>query len=237
VPSGARIAIVSTIARPLTITSGPISTADFNSVWNAAPYTKPSYLSAWAGKGDDLVIQRVNLDPLFHRLILLNRDPQPDPASFSINSTNTRFVTNWISSYYLDGTVVGLCTNTVPMYRFVLTSDISFAFDRGMWRSTFSGGGSDNSALAKTFVAFAQNFTSITNTAASASATGADTQGALSGIYAFMYTFTLWANRCPHFYAGSASINSSSEYSILDKLGANSVGLIDTATGNGGLLK
>src|SRR5260370_32724375 len=94
----------------------------------------------------------IYLGPLFDGLILVKRDPLPSPAAFSINSTNIQYVTSLTSSYYLDGTVVGLCISNTPTYRFVLASDISYAFDTGMWRSTFSSGGKDNSTTAKSFV-------------------------------------------------------------------------------------
>lgn len=230
-----RIVIVSTIAEALPYTNGAIDTASFNSIWNVAQSAKPSFFSTWTGRGEDLVIQRLNLDSLFHRLVLLNRDPTPSPAAYSINSTNTRLLTNWTSSYYLDGTVVGLCSYTLPMYRFVLGGDVSYAFDAGMWRSTFGGGGKDNSDTAKAFVAQTSAFLSVTNTAAGA-ARGASSQGSVSAMFAFMYTYSLWANRCPHFYYSGNNQSAATEYLILESLGGNSQ-IIDAVTGNNGLLK
>src|SRR5262249_1887394 len=128
VPMNARIAIVSTIAKALPYTNGPLSTANFNSIWNASQGTKPSFFSAWTGNPDDLVIQRITLDPLFHRLILCNRDKNGTVTpAFSINSTNTNpnartnvttTAAGW-SSYYLDGSTVCLWVGGTLTNRFV----------------------------------------------------------------------------------------------------------------------
>ncbi len=240
VPSNARLLLVSTIATALPSTNGPLSTANFNTIWDATLYSKPTFFSTWNGKGDDLVIQRLRLDPTFHRLILANRDAS-GAAAFSINSTNPvnrlsvpNSGTGW-SSYYLDGTVVGLWSNTVPTYRFVLTSDISFTFESGTWRAQLTGGGKDNSATAQSFANQATTFLATANYAGSHQ--GADTQGALSSFYTFMYAYTLWANKCPHFqYTGSQL--QAIEFQILDAMGSGgNAGIINNATGSGGLLK
>jgi len=234
VPSSTRIAIVSTIARALPYTNGAIGSANFSSVWNAAQYTKPSFFSSWTGKGDDLIIQRVNLDSLFHRLILVNRDPTPSPAAYSINSTNTQLLTNLTSSYYLDGTVVGLCSYAVPIYRFALTSDISFTFESGSWHAQLTGGGKDNSATAQSFANQALTFIGTASTPGSHQ--GADTQGLVSGFYSFMYAYTVWADKCPHFAWTGNSVQAV-DYLILDALAKNN-GIIDGAAGSqNGLIK
>ena len=249
VPLKIRIVLVSTIAKALPYTNGAIDSANFNSVWNATNYTKPSFFSSWKGKGDDLVIQRINLDSMFHRLILINRDGTNSPAAFSINSTNVLSATNSVlgwssfppnsqsiwSSYYLDGTVVGLCANTVPGYRFVLNGDLSYVFDANLWRAQLAGGGTDNSAVAQTFANQAGTFLATANY--SGSHQGADTQGVLSAFYTFMYAYSIWANKCPHFqYTGNSA--QAVEFKILDVMGQQgNSGIIYTATGTGGLLK
>jgi hypothetical protein len=241
-PLNARIAIVSTISKPLPYVNGSLSTANFNSLWNDLPYKTPSYLTAqgWTGNSYDLVIQRITLDPLFHRLVLANRDPST-AAAFSINSTNssetltvTNNATGW-SSYYLDGTVVGLWNGGNLKSRFVLSRDTSFTFEGGQWGTTPTGSGKDGGLTAQSFVDIAKVFITMPNSGHQ----GADTQGALSAFYSFMYAYTIWANKCPHYqYVGNA--NSAVDFQVLKMLGQNSsAGIIYNTTGStgGGLLK
>src|SRR5439155_22575942 len=113
---------LSTIAIALPYSNGGINSANFSSIWNAANYTKPSFLSSWTGKGDDLVIQRINLDPLFHHLILTTRDTST-AAGYSVNSSSRYSVpntTNGLDSYYLDGTAIGLWSGATLTNAFVL---------------------------------------------------------------------------------------------------------------------
>jgi hypothetical protein len=251
VPLNARIAIVSTIAKALPYTNGPLSTANFNSIWNATQGTKPSFFSGWTGNPDDLIIQRITLDPLFHRLILSNRDKNGTVTpAFSINSTNTNpnartnvttAAAGW-SSYYLDGSTVCLWAGGTLTNRFVLTRDTSLTFEAGQWGGQPSGSGEDNSQTSQNFVNVAKAF--ISTAAIPGAHSGSDTQGALSAFYTFMYAYTLWANGCPHFQYTSSSIKNSLDWTILDSLGHNGVGgangsIINgtTGTSGGGLLQ
>jgi prepilin-type N-terminal cleavage/methylation domain-containing protein len=240
--SGARIAIVSTIAKAFPNVNGPLSTANFNSVWNAAQGATPSYLTSlgWTGKGDDLVIQRLNLDRLFHRLLLETRDASSS-ARFSINSTApaaTLAVPNnasgW-SSYYLDSSVVGLWSGSILTNRFVLNGDISFVFDGGMWQAQLTGAGEDNSTVATNFGYQAASFIATDNVPNGHQ--GGTAQSVLSAFYSFMYSYTIWANECPHFQANATSLGQQTDYLILDALGGNGK-IIDSASGyQNGLLK
>ena len=235
IPSGGRIAIVSSIARALPFTNGAISSANFDSLWNATQGTVPRYLSGlgWRGNADDLVIQRIPVDPLFHHIILSSRDPSAG-AGYSINSTNlidrAAVPTN---TYYLDGSIVALWVGNILTNRFVLTSDTSLIFEAGIWRNQLSGDGTDNSITAQNFTIQAQIF--IGTAGIPGSHQGADTQGALSAFYSFMYAYTIWANKCPHFQFSGNNGTAAVDYQILNALGQNgSGGIINGATGSGG---
>lgn len=248
VPLNARITIVSTIAKALPYANGALPAASFNSIWNAAQGTKPSYFSGWSGNPDDLVIQRITLDPLFHRLILANRDKNATVTpAFSINSTNTDPYarsnvlsgTCW-SSYYLDGSTVCLWVGGTLTNRFVLTRDTSRTFEGGQWGGQPTGSGEDNSQTAQDFVNVAKAF--IQTPPPPGSHQGSDTQGALSAFYTFMYAYTLWANKCPHFDYTGTQIKNSVDWQVLDMLGQKGTGgsqggVINGTTGpNSGLL-
>jgi hypothetical protein len=246
IPVGARMLLVSTIGKALPFTNGPLSSANFNSIWNASQGTLPSFFSTWTGKPDDLVIQRIALDPLFHRLILVNRDKNSTTTpAFSINSTNpsssqplTSGGSGW-SSYYLDGSTVCLWIGGTLTNRFVLSRDTSRTFEAGQWGGQPTGSGEDSSGTAQSFVNVAKAF--ISTATIPGGHQGADTQGALSAFYTFMYAYTLWANGCPHFQYTSSSIKNSVDWQILDFLGGNgtSPGTINGTTGpsGGGLLQ
>ena len=237
-PLNARMAIVSTIARALPYSNGGINSANFSSIWNAANYTKPSFLSSWTGKGDDLVIQRINLDPLFRHLILTTRDTST-AAGYSVNSSSVHSAVpntpTGLDSYYLDGTAIGLWVGATLTNTFLLKGDTSFTFDQGMWRSGLSGGGKDNSTPATNFSYQAKLFINTDNVPGGQQ--GATAQSLLSAFYSFLYGYTIWANECPHFKSSASSPGQQTDYQLLDGLGANSA-IIDAAAGKqNGLLK
>src|ERR1051326_7790434 len=71
-----RLMIVSSLARALPISTGIPSSTEFNAMWNAAEGVLPATATwtNWAGTGEDLRIRKVNLDPLFYQLILVDHD-------------------------------------------------------------------------------------------------------------------------------------------------------------------
>ena len=228
-PSGGRAMIVSTIARGLPISSGWLSgsATAFNDIWITPPLSKPSTWS-WAGSGEDLTIQRFTTDSLFHHLILGNRDNSTQPG-FSIDSTAvasktsvTHNGTGW-DAYYLDGTVVSLWVDNALTNSFVLTSDISFTFSGGMWRAQLAGGGASNGGTATNFAAFGNQFAQTQ----SSSTKGSDPAGVMTAFASFMYTYTIWANECPHFQTTASGFPQTADWAILDQIKT----IIDQNTG------
>jgi hypothetical protein len=240
-PSSARVVLLSTIGTPLPNTNGPLATANFNSIWNVSEGVVPTYLAnlSWQGRADDLVIQRVSLDQMFHHLILTTRDSAGN-AGYSINSRSSHSTVpntpTGMDSYYLDGTTVGLWDGLTLTNSFILTRDLSFTYEGGMWQAQLTGGGQDNSILATNFAYQASLFVLAANVPGSHQ--GSDTQGLLSAFYSFMYGYTIWANECPHFQSPASSPGQQTDYQLLNALGANN-GIIDSTAGStgGGLLK
>jgi prepilin-type N-terminal cleavage/methylation domain-containing protein len=239
-PASARAMIVSTIARGLPLSSGRPTSGDFNDIWNTPPLKKPSTWTGWNGSGEDLTIQRFNVDSLFHRLILVNRDNSTQPA-FSIDSTSALSKVPVVHNstppdpYYLDGTVVSLWVGSILTNSFVLNSDISFIFDGGMWRAQLVGpvaSSSSSGGAATNFSAFANAFI---NTPTSNNK-GTDPMGVLTGFASFMYAYTIWADECPHFQTAASGYPQTTDYVILGAI----EGLLDKAIGytdSSGLLK
>ena len=243
-PSSARIVIVASIGRALPYNNGALATASFNSIWNVPQGAVPGYFTNlnWRGTADDLLIQRVSLDKMFHHLVLTTRD-NSTAAGCLINSTNVSDrvtvpnTASGLDSYYLEGTTVGLWDGKNLTNSFILTRDLSFTFDGGMWQAQLTGASQKNSVLATNFAYQASLF--IKTALVPGSHQGSDTQGLLSAFYSFMYGYTVWANECPnHFVSTASSQGQETDYQFLNVLGANN-GIIDATAGSkaGGLLK
>jgi hypothetical protein len=224
-----------------------LSTANFNSIWNAAQSTTPAFLTTqgWNGNPYDLVIQRVSLDTVFHRLIMTTRDNSTN-AGYSINTSAYASVptgASGINTYFLDGSVVRLATllsggGTTNEVRLTLTRDMSFTFEAGTWHWQLNGSGTSGATTAESFANEAARF--ISTTQIPGQHQGADPQGTLSAFYTFMFSYTLWANKCPHFQFSGNNGNQDADYQILNMLGqTGGGGVIDGATGSGsgGLLQ
>ena len=135
-PNSARIMILSSIGSALPVSSGVLSAASFNDIWNTPSMVKPASWAAWSGgKGEDLVIQRINMEPLFYRLILVNRGAN-NAATFSIDGNNPQQVPGgnleW-DAYYLDGTMLNLNSTNILVNQTLLKRDVSYVFENGAW--------------------------------------------------------------------------------------------------------
>ncbi len=242
-PSNARLMIVSTIASAnAPVASGPW--ANLHDVWNTPQYAKPASWTGFPGTGEDICIQRLNLESLFHQLVLVNRD-RVGAASFAINSTNaTLLTTNIWNNWYLDGSVVSLCnSNGVPVARYVLKRSTSFVFENGAWLGQL-GGGPTTTNLAEGFSASAVNFfNSLWNADTGSQGGKGSTQSAvLSALCNFMLDYTMWANTTPPFNAhGVSPIGQVPMFQILNGgpwAGQGDLGVLTeiTGAGNWGLL-
>jgi hypothetical protein len=249
-PDTARVMIVSSLAAPLPIASGVQSSSDFNAIWNAPDGAKPSTWTTWTGTGDDLRVKKLNLEPLFHQLILFNHDPtNAPPAPFSIDRGTTNFVASgppgW-NKYYLEGSDLWLFDSNLNLRtRYLLNRSISFIFESGSWRGQIQGGqtfNDTNGVVASAFLTLASTFYGK-GVSSAAQSTGASPSAVLVTMYTFMFNYVFWATECPHFdwhgYTGSTP-SLLPEYKVLDDMGQTATpggGSIDSYSGNNGLLK
>jgi hypothetical protein len=196
-------------------------------------------LASWNGRGDDLVVQRVDYAPLFHRLVLVNRDTN-NSASFRINEGSAVAVVNTappnvgLDLYYLDGTVVSLCDgNGGPMTKLVLARDVGYVFEAGFWRDQIMGlsfGSNQPDDFAAKAAAFLES--TWNSNARQGGGNTSDQQAVLSAMYSFMYTYTLWANQQPHFtYHGAPSAGQVPEFEMLSDVGDDN-NFLDVCTRN-----
>src|SRR5207248_1245007 len=149
-PLSPRLMILSSIGRgvPGGIANGVPSSTNFNAIWdwNDAGGTVPSApaFAGWPGSGEDLKIQRINLSPLFVRLVLTTN--VSESAYYSIDSTNSADRYNVPSpgrdGYFIRNSVLYLYTHgrTIIDSQQILTRDTSFVYDQNVWRSSLTGG-------------------------------------------------------------------------------------------------
>jgi prepilin-type N-terminal cleavage/methylation domain-containing protein len=216
---------------------GALSPTEFDRLWNLADGAKPSG-GGWDSfhcRGDNFLVARVNYAPLFHHLLLLNRETNQVPA-FTINDAGPQYINRvpnadnpgW-DAYYLDGTVVGLCDTTgQPMTRYVIERDISFVWEDGKWRADILGM-PESQTLADDFAQKAAEFLAAMRYGGANQ--GANQQGVVTAMYDFMFSYVFWANECPLFNTHGVSIEQVAEYRTLDWIGGKGSG-----AGNGGRL-
>src|SRR5439155_3894460 len=113
-PASARVMIVSSLSKDLPVVTGIPASSEFNAIWDTPDGAKPSTLTwtSWSGSGDDLRIKKLNLQPQFYQLILINHDTtRVGRYSIDSNPANGLGVTAGgagTNSFFLDGSVVGL---------------------------------------------------------------------------------------------------------------------------------
>jgi hypothetical protein len=181
-PVSPRVIIVSSLSTPLPsfVTSGPASSAVFSNLWNwpdqsAAP--PAGWPANWYNRGADLVVQRINLAPLFVHLTLQNYPPIytiTGQGQYAIDHLLTNQVpsilnnNNGVNAYFLKSTVLSLLTETGAGGSLqadqILSKDASFFYIQGVWRGTIDFGTNINqsvspaAAMGSVFVATAQAF-------------------------------------------------------------------------------
>ena len=202
-PTGARLLVLSSLgSRGIPMTSGRPKASDFNALWNDAPGTLTPGVpvgSTWPDPAD-VVIQRINLSPLFMHLVLTwfssdtnayySIDDQIRPTSFSANQST------WVDSYFLKDSVLGLysgATNSGALdSKQIMTRDLSFVYYLDGWRDPLSG----NITLTATNASSAFDFSAIVNAFLSSpgnTAAGAATQtNAVQAFIDYMSAYTNW---------------------------------------------
>ncbi len=144
-----RLIILSSIGQPLpNMTNGIPSSTDFDAIWNWTDGTSaPPVGSLFNGftRGDDLKVQRINLSPLFVRLILSIYPKAGNTNGFysidwsASNSFTNPVPTNDLVAYYIQNSRLRLYATNMVDSEQILIKDSSFVFDEGIWRSSISG--------------------------------------------------------------------------------------------------
>ncbi len=149
-PINPRVMLLSSLGRPFTnlVSGNSLSSGDFSNIWNAAEGTVPSatVFNNWRGSGEDLKIQRINLAPLFVRLMLFTNSS----STFSYYSVDTGSSSNLVSSginnggFFLQNSVLSLyaqtnSSTTILDSQQILSQDASFIYYQNVWRTAIVG--------------------------------------------------------------------------------------------------
>jgi hypothetical protein len=147
--------IVSSLGKtlPASITSGVLGASDFSALWNSADNTVPTTgaWTNWPGDPTDVVVQRINLAPLFVHLVMskYNSSSYGYYTVDGIDGTTVPTQATYVDGYFLQGSVLTLYTNQYATNldsKQILTADASFVFEVGKWRGTLQGGSPGNGA-------------------------------------------------------------------------------------------
>ena len=150
-PVSPRVMILSSIGRalPAGLVSGVANAANFTNIWNSADGTVPAapVFSGWAGSGNDLKVQRVDLSPLFVQL-QLTRNVSSCCPRYSID------LDNWNSAIAVSGTISdwpGYFIQNSILYLYnhggeldsqqILIRNNTFIYDQNVWRGSIGGEG------------------------------------------------------------------------------------------------
>ena len=144
-PANARMMLVSSLGKNLPIASGMPSASDFAALWDVSPGTVPSSgaWAGWTGDPEDVKIHRVNLSPLFVKLVLTTYLSATN-GQYTIDSSPMNSVpyTNGFAAYFLKGTGLrlycGSPDSTLNSSQ-ILNEDSSFVYEGGAWKNFLQG--------------------------------------------------------------------------------------------------
>ena len=156
-PQNPRVIIISSLgqALPAGVVSGVFGTTAngyFADLWNAAIGTVPNDAAwtGWTGNPADLVIQRIDLTPLFVPVQLITDSASATFGYFTIDGLGSPIVANKAvagsdyTHYFILGSILNLydgsATSTLDT-RLIINGAGSFIFQNGVWRSNGNGSG------------------------------------------------------------------------------------------------
>jgi hypothetical protein len=142
-PSGVRFIILSSVGRVLPA----INPSDFDNIWTTPKGSVPSSFSSWGGRGEDLLMERIELGSKFHKILLMNVDRAPAAAIYSIDNSITNSVTaqSTFSAYFINGTILNIFRpdGTVD-FRELIHEDFSLVYQNGRWGRELDAGSNDD---------------------------------------------------------------------------------------------
>jgi prepilin-type N-terminal cleavage/methylation domain-containing protein len=163
-PLNARLMIVSSVGGPaLPLSSGTLGAADFETLWTNTVYTTGVW-AGWNGRPEDVIKELIDLTPLFVQAGFVTTSSATTLGPYQAgDDTNMMYAlksSSPVNAYYLQNTVIRLYDvlsgTTYLDATHVLTDDVSFRFEAGIWKSGSVGsatpGGMDLAGAASSFL-------------------------------------------------------------------------------------
>lgn len=208
--AGTRMLVVSSLgaALPAIMSSpGTNATRVFDLLWNAPEATEPDGWT-WGGTWNDILIQRLNLRPLFAQVVLNNNSPFTGRFSVDVTNSHVALPSNPYSSFYLVRSVLGLHGDAPSQASRLQVRQVlqdvstvtnaspyqlcpSFVYDQGLWRGRLfmtpappRHSGRDLQAAYEIFMSGPPNVYKV----------GSVNQASVTwSMYMFMSNYVLWA--------------------------------------------
>jgi len=224
-PVNPRLMILSSISPPLPgsltngvgLSSGPYA---FNNIWDSSEGSIPAGWT-WTGKGDDLKVQRLNLNDLFIQLVLNNADTNATPGRYLMDGVGPNTVPNPnLSAYFIDGTVLGLvsCGSTpVLQYSEILHAPKSFDFILCTWKAEKFLGRTIQHPTPLDLQTAADAFLSSSNNPDTKF--GTTRSDVYNAMILYLNDYVLWASSSPAFNNSYGTPTSSAQTDLANKSG------------------
>ncbi|HVK59589.1 MAG TPA: prepilin-type N-terminal cleavage/methylation domain-containing protein [Candidatus Kapabacteria bacterium] len=138
-PVSPRLLLISSLSAPLpnSLVSGVGATSGtnaFNNLWSTPEGQLPTGW-VWGGRGEDLKVERFNLEDLFVQVIFNNRDTNLTPRFRVDDSLETPVLYGSRNTYLLKGSELRLLNAVgVLEYSEILNAPKSFTFEYGTWQ-------------------------------------------------------------------------------------------------------
>jgi type II secretory pathway pseudopilin PulG len=202
-----RVMIVSSLGKPLpgAVASGVFGTTAngyFVDLWNAAIGTVPNdgAWTGWTGNPADLVIQRVDITPLFLPVRLITDSASATFGYFTIDGLGSPIVANKAvtgsdyTHYFIQGSVLSLYKDASTLdTRLIINGAGSFIFQNGVWRSNGNGSGGGPGVM--DLGAVVQQFVNATPNVNAQNPSGNAQQALIvSDMLNYMTKYNTWAN-------------------------------------------
>lgn len=176
-----------------------ITTTEFNRLWNAAEGTVPAgWPGEWSEKGNTLRIERINLTPLFHRLVIQDVSGNGTAQVSVDGGAPFGIPAPGLDSHYFAGTEISFYENGQLKARDLLVEPRSYIHELGAWRDQLSEGRQGLSPR------FSRALDRFLNARQNPESLGATTDSVAASYSRYAMTYTTWAGSgFPVFDAGS----------------------------------
>jgi prepilin-type N-terminal cleavage/methylation domain-containing protein len=234
-PVSPRVMIVSSLGKAVPMSSGVFGTTGngyFADLWNAADGTVPGDAAwgTWSATGSpaDVIVQRINLAPLFVHLVLGNYNSSSqgyytvDPGTGGATNQVT-----YVDGYFIRSTTLALFnTATALDTQLVLNQDSSFVFEQGVWRNSLLAPAGGGVAAVGDLV---QQFMDATpNVNAANPYTNLQQVMVVTNMLSYMSNYVAWSQTTPQPFKQSAPVYNTLQ-SLHNSLVSSLQGLYNTA--------